>query len=171
MPRANLASSALQPEPVESLASRPAARPSAGPSQEHEVGSHPTDIPAPGEHSARPRRTPHPAPASPMRPATRSATRGTLTRSLPNEGGLLAQPSRRQCLLRCGVSVLSLEPLGAVGRLAPLDRVLRQRQRTDCDLEPRRGGRRSEWREKTEDWQVETGRGARFPLSCGQHVH
>ena len=83
--------------------------------------------PAAGQPSARPRRTPHPAPASPMRPATRSAARGTLTRSSPNEGGLLAQPSRRQCLLRCGVSVLSLEPLRAVGRLAPLDRVLRQR--------------------------------------------
>ena len=30
-------------------------------------------------------------------------------------------------LLRCGASMLSLELLGAVGRLAPLDRILRQR--------------------------------------------
>ena len=63
-------------------------------------------------------------------------TRATFTHG-KSLRGLLAQPSRRQCLLRCGVSVRSLEPLGAVRRLAPLDRV----RRTDCDLEPRRGAR------------------------------
>jgi hypothetical protein len=32
------------------------------------------------------------------------------------------------------------------------------------------GRGRSEWREKTEDWQV-TGRGRPIPLIWGQHVH
>ena len=70
------------------------------------------------------------------RAAISGAPRATFTHG-KSLRGLLAQPSRRQCLLRCGVSVRSLEPLGAVRRLAPLDRV----RRTDCDLEPRRGAR------------------------------
>ena len=82
-----------------------------------------------------------------------------------------ARPGRRQCLLRCGVSVLSLEPLRAVGRLAPLDRVLRQRSGETATFNRGAGRGRSEWREKTEEWQVKTGRGRPFPLIWGQHVH